>query len=216
MATITPHYMANKSEESIPRMRIQSFGTLGRADRPKAFLVPPNAQDYRAMPNGGLSDHSADQLKVAQETIWKMSEEELATYADYVTRGSHFTMWYQKMFCMELLTRPDLNITAVGNIMFVKLYGLFDAIKRVAHMKADNWREAYHSKYLPACEGCLYEWCGQRDHMGDGGCLEDKWSDDDADNKPSDVRLVGMKRRARSLEREAPARKRKKVGGDVY
>lgn len=215
MATtiIKPHYMARKSEASIPQMQIQPFVTLGTSDRPKAFLVPPNAEDYRAMPNFGMSYHTADELKRAQARIWKMSEEELSSYADYVTRGSHFTVWYQKMFSLELLTRPDANITAVGNIMFVKLNGLFDSINRIAALKADSWREAYHAKYLPRCDGCLLDCGGQRNHMGVGGCLEtlqDDCDDEEEEEEEEEVFLMGMAGRAHSAGRDIQPRKKQK------
>lgn len=220
-----------KPDQSIPKMRVQPFATTGTtsvfAGRLRIFLNPPNAQDFAAMPNCGLSGHTAKERRDAENKMWKMSDEQLAMFADYVTRGSHFTTWYQKSFSLNMVTRPDLNVTEVGNIMYIKLFGTFDQIKRHANIKASYWRDAYHAKYLPECQGCLWECCGQRDHMGPGGCLaqdaldkvennNDKGADDKgADDLPSltrdvDVRLNGMKRRARSLERELPVNKKTK------
>jgi len=140
--------MCNQANNKI--MRITSAISVSSNENghdlnnPRPFSNPPDSRDIFLLPNAGMY-YTVKELRDAKSTLWKKSLEEIAQYADYITRGSCNEPWMVDK--SEILSTIHIEKFAggctinFGNTAYLALYCNDLSVKHAALIIMTKWKK---------------------------------------------------------------------------
>ena len=111
---------------------------------PRPFIHPPDSRDIFLLPNAGRY-HSVGELQIARPMLWKKSLEEIAQYADYVTRGSCNESWMiDKSRILSTINIEKFATgcaVSLGNTAYLALHCDNESVKAAANLIITKWKK---------------------------------------------------------------------------